>query len=185
MFDGLTALVTGSTSGIGLGIATAFAAKGANIVLNGFGDAAAIESIRNKLATDHDVQVRYDGADLSQQTLIEVMMDKAIAEFGAIDILVNNAGEQRRHPVRRAGGRIPGRQVEDDSRAQLVRIVSRDPPRTAPDEGEEVGPDHQYRVGACARREPVQVSPRTSRRSTASPGSPRRSRRKWWSKASR
>jgi hypothetical protein len=67
MFKGLTALVTGSTSGIGLGIATAFAAKGANVVLNGFGDAAAIETIRAKLAADHGVQVRYDGADLSQQ----------------------------------------------------------------------------------------------------------------------
>src|SRR6267378_6733434 len=99
MFKGLTALVTGSTSGIGLGIATAFAAKGANVVLNGFGDAVAIESIRTKLATDHDVQVRYDGADLSQQAPIEAMMAKAIAEFGAIDILVNNAGIQFVSPV--------------------------------------------------------------------------------------
>ena len=99
MFKGLTALVTGSTSGIGLGIATAFAAKGANVVLNGFGDAAAIESIRTKLATDHDVEVRYDGADLSQQAPIEAMMATAIAEFGAIDILVNNAGIQFVAPV--------------------------------------------------------------------------------------
>jgi 3-hydroxybutyrate dehydrogenase len=99
MFKGLTALVTGSTSGIGLGIASAFAANGANVVLNGFGDAAAIESIRTKLATDHDVQVRYDGADLSQQAPIEAMMAKAIAEFGAIDILVNNAGIQFVAPV--------------------------------------------------------------------------------------
>ena len=99
MFKGLTALVTGSTSGIGLGIATAFAANGANVVLNGFGDAAAIESIRTKLAADHDVQVRYDGADLSQQAPIEAMMTKAIAEFGAIDILVNNAGIQFVAPV--------------------------------------------------------------------------------------
>src|SRR5258705_9206816 len=99
MFKGLTALVTGSTSGIGLGIATAFAANGANVVLNGFGDAAAIESIRVKLATDHGVEVRYDGADLSQQAPIEAMMGKAIAEFGAIDILVNNAGIQFVAPV--------------------------------------------------------------------------------------
>ena len=99
MFKGLTALVTGSTSGIGLGIATAFAAKGANVVLNGFGDAAAIETIRAKLAAEHDVAVRYDGADLSQQAPIEAMMGKAIAEFGAIDILVNNAGIQFVAPV--------------------------------------------------------------------------------------
>jgi 3-hydroxybutyrate dehydrogenase len=98
MFKGLTALVTGSTSGIGLGISTAFAAKG-RTVLNGFGDALAIETIRAKLAAEHDVTVRYDGADLSQQAPIEAMMGKAIAEFGAIDILVNNAGIQFVAPV--------------------------------------------------------------------------------------
>src|SRR2546423_6961980 len=94
MFKGLTALVTGSTSGIGLGIATALAAKGANVVLNGFGDAAAIETLRAKLAADHGVAVRYDGADLSKQEPIEAMMAKALREFGTIDILVNNAGIQ-------------------------------------------------------------------------------------------
>jgi 3-oxoacyl-[acyl-carrier protein] reductase len=92
MFNGKTALVTGSTSGIGLGIATALAAKGANIVLNGFGDAAEIEKLRAKLAAEHGVKVRYDGADLSQQDAIESMMGNAIEAFGAVDILINNAG---------------------------------------------------------------------------------------------
>jgi 3-hydroxybutyrate dehydrogenase len=99
MFKGKTALVTGSTSGIGLGIATALAHQGANIVLNGFGEAAEIEKLRAKLAADHGVTVRYDGADLSQQDAIESMMGNAIEMFGAIDILVNNAGIQFVAPI--------------------------------------------------------------------------------------
>jgi len=99
MFKGKTALVTGSTSGIGLGIATALAKQGANIVLNGFGEAAQIEKLRAKLAVDHGVTVRYDNADLSQQDAIESMMGNAIEMFGAIDILVNNAGIQFVAPI--------------------------------------------------------------------------------------
>ena len=99
MFKGKTALVTGSTSGIGLGIATALASRGANIVLNGFGEAAEIEKLRAKLAADYGVKVRYDGADLMQQDSIGSMMGNAIEVFGAIDILVNNAGIQFVAPV--------------------------------------------------------------------------------------
>ena len=94
-----TALVTGSTSGIGLVIATALAAGGANTILNGFGDAAEIEKIRAKLAADHAVEVTYDDADLSQQDETERMMGKAIDQFGAVDILVNNAGIQFVAPI--------------------------------------------------------------------------------------
>jgi len=99
MVKGKTALVTGSTSGIGLGIATRLAAEGANIVLNGFGDAAQIETLRKDLAAKNDVQVVYDGADMTKPDAIAAMMKKAIDKFGAIDILVNNAGVQHVAPV--------------------------------------------------------------------------------------
>src|SRR5437762_260690 len=97
--QGKTALVTGSTSGIGLGIATALAARGANVILNGFGDAAQIEALRAQLSAEHNVQVRYNGADLSHPDQIESMMKSALEEFGAVDILVNNAGIQHVAPI--------------------------------------------------------------------------------------
>lgn len=99
MLQGKTALVTGSTSGIGLGIAEAFAAKGANIVLNGFGDKAEIERLRARLATTHNVSVTYDGADMSRADAIELMMKTALAAYGTVDIVVNNAGIQHVAPV--------------------------------------------------------------------------------------
>lgn len=99
MFANKTALVTGSTSGIGLGIAKALAAAGANVILNGFGVATEIESLRAQLAELHSVQVRYDGADMSRPEDVEAMMHKALAEFGCIDLLINNAGIQHVAPV--------------------------------------------------------------------------------------
>ncbi len=99
MFNGKTALVTGSTSGIGLGIARALAARGAHIVLNGFGDPAQIAQLRADIAREHGVQVLYDGADMSRADAIESMMRAAIGEFGAIDLLINNAGIQHVAPV--------------------------------------------------------------------------------------
>ncbi|MEX0760298.1 MAG: 3-hydroxybutyrate dehydrogenase [Tistlia sp.] len=92
--SGKTALVTGSTSGIGEAIARALAAQGADIVLNGFGEEAAIARLKTGLAEEHGVKVVYDGADMSRPAAIETMMKKAEAEFGAVDILVNNAGIQ-------------------------------------------------------------------------------------------
>jgi 3-hydroxybutyrate dehydrogenase len=90
MLKGKTALVTGSTSGIGLGIAKALARQGANIVLNGFGDA---EAPKKEVAA-LGVQVGYHGADMSKPAEIEDMMKAAAAQFGRVDILVNNAGIQ-------------------------------------------------------------------------------------------
>ena len=90
MLKGKTALVTGSTSGIGLGIARALAGQGANIVLNGFGD---VEGPRAAVAA-LDVQVGYHGADMSRPAEIEAMMAYAASTFGRVDILVNNAGIQ-------------------------------------------------------------------------------------------
>ena len=99
MLNGKTALVTGSTSGIGLGIATGLAAEGANIVLNGFGESAQVSALRAKIASEYKVSVVYDGADMSKPDAIAAMVKNAIAEFGAVDILVNNAGIQHVAPV--------------------------------------------------------------------------------------
>jgi 3-hydroxybutyrate dehydrogenase len=94
-----TALVTGSTSGIGLGVAEAFAMQGATIVLNGFGDRMQIEDTRQKLEQTHNVAAFYHGADLSKAAAVGEMMEYAKAEAGSVDILVNNAGIQHVAPV--------------------------------------------------------------------------------------
>jgi 3-hydroxybutyrate dehydrogenase len=99
MLKDKSALITGSTSGIGLGIARALAREGANITLNGLGDAAEIERIRASLAAETGVQVRYDGADLRQPDQIRRMVAGVEAAFGRIDILVNNAGVQFVAPI--------------------------------------------------------------------------------------
>ncbi len=99
MFHGKTALVTGSTSGIGLGIAQTLAAQGANVILNGFGEPAEIERLRADMAERHGVQVRFQGADMGRQDEIETMMGKSLAEFGTVDLLINNAGIQHVAPV--------------------------------------------------------------------------------------
>ena len=99
MFNGKTALVTGSTSGIGLEIARKLAEGGANLVLNGFGDASAIEALRAGIAQQCGVTVAYDGADMTKPEQIEAMMNKAIARFGSVDLLVNNAGIQHVAPI--------------------------------------------------------------------------------------
>lgn len=94
MLKGKNAVVTGSTSGIGLAIARALAAEGANVVINGFGDAAAIEKERAGLEHDFKVRAFYVGADLSKGPEARAFVEDAVKALGGIDILVNNAGIQ-------------------------------------------------------------------------------------------
>lgn len=88
------ALITGSTSGIGLGMAKALAAQGCNIVLNGFGEPAQIKEIQNSLIQEYKVKVHYSPADMSKADQIRAMIREADSLFGGVDILVNNAGIQ-------------------------------------------------------------------------------------------
>jgi 3-hydroxybutyrate dehydrogenase len=99
MKPGKTALVTGSTSGIGLEIAREFAKQGTNLVLNGFGNAQEIETLRAGLAKEHKIEVIYSPADLSKPAEIAQMMTLAESKFGGVDILVNNAGIQFVSPI--------------------------------------------------------------------------------------
>ncbi len=96
---GKSALVTGSTSGIGLGIARAFADAGAHVMLNGFGDAAEIEKTRTGIAAEFGVKALYSGADMGKPAQIRQMVRDAESAFGQLDILVNNAGIQFVSPV--------------------------------------------------------------------------------------
>ncbi len=98
-FEGQVALITGSTSGIGLGIAEALAAAGSHIVLNGLGDSSEVEATRQHLAKQHGVEVTHDGADMSQPAAIEALVGNAVQRFGRLNILVNNAGIQHVAPI--------------------------------------------------------------------------------------
>jgi 3-hydroxybutyrate dehydrogenase len=96
---GKTAVVTGSTSGIGLGIARALAAAGADVVLNGFGQADEIEKLRAGIEKDHGVKCAYDGADMLKPAQIAALIHNAHRKFGGLGVLVNNAGIQHVAPV--------------------------------------------------------------------------------------
>ncbi|HVH81678.1 MAG TPA: SDR family NAD(P)-dependent oxidoreductase, partial [Stellaceae bacterium] len=92
MLKGKTAIVTGSTSGIGLGIATALAAEGCNVMLNGFGEPAAIEQLRTGLTERYGISTAYSPADMAKPSEIRELVAEAARQFGGVDILVNNAG---------------------------------------------------------------------------------------------
>jgi 3-hydroxybutyrate dehydrogenase len=96
---GKSAVITGSTSGIGLGFAKALAAQGVNVMLNGLGDAAEIEKTRAGLAKDHGVKALYSPANMLKGEEITAMVREAEKAFGAVDILINNAGIQHVAPI--------------------------------------------------------------------------------------
>jgi len=99
MLKGKNALVTGSTSGIGLGYARALAAEGVNVMINGFGDAAAIEQERTNIEKQFSVKAVYSGADMTKPDEIADMVHAAEKTFGSVDILINNAGIQYVSPI--------------------------------------------------------------------------------------
>ncbi len=99
MIKGKTALVTGSTSGIGKAIAERFARDGCNVVLNGFGDENEIAQLRGNMEKTYGVKIGYSGADLTNPDAIEGLMGYVTRDFGGVDILVNNAGTQFVSPL--------------------------------------------------------------------------------------
>jgi len=99
MLNGKTALVTGSTSGIGLAMARALAKEGANVVINGFGDKVEIETARQAIEAEFGVKATYSAADMTKPAEIAAMVAGAVKELGAVDILVNNAGIQHVAPI--------------------------------------------------------------------------------------
>lgn len=99
MLKNKTAIVTGSTSGIGLGMAYALAKAGCNVMLNGLGDAAAIEATRSKMEQDTGSKIAFNGADMTKPDQIEALVKETKATFGSVDIIVNNAGVQHVAPI--------------------------------------------------------------------------------------
>ena len=99
MLKGKSAIVTGSTSGIGLGIAQALAAEGANVMLNGFGNVPEIKKMAAQMEAEHGVKVIYSGADMSRPPEIHTMVAEGASQLGGVDILINNAGIQHVAPV--------------------------------------------------------------------------------------
>ena len=151
--QGKTALVTGSTSGIGLAIARALAFEGASVMINGFGDLQEIEAIRLELEASSGAQAHYDGADLGDATAIEAMIKRCGHELDR----ARHPGQQRRDPVRLPGRGLSGRQVGSDFADQPDCRVPHNSPLPAGDAGARLGQDHQHGVGAQPGRVAQQV----------------------------
>ena len=148
-----SAIVTGSTSGIGLGIARAFAAQGADVMLNGFGNADEIEFTRAEMERTHRVKVRYSGADMSQARADPRAWP---SEARGRVRQGRHRRQQRRHPARRADRGVPGGEVGRDRRDQPVVGVPPDQGGRAGDEGAPLRPHRQHRLGARPDRIAVQ-----------------------------
>src|SRR5438067_1831791 len=114
MLKGKSAIITGSTSGIGLGIASALAAEGCDVMLNGFGDPAETERLRAELAEQHGARTAYSPADMTKPAEIRELIAETERHFGGVDILVNNAGIQHVAPM----VKFPDEQARED----LVRV---------------------------------------------------------------
>jgi 3-hydroxybutyrate dehydrogenase len=99
MLNGKSAIVTGSTSGIGLGVARALAANGANVLLNGFGNPTEIDKLGDSLRSQHGVRVGYSAGDIGNPDEVARLVKQATHELGSVDILINNAGIQYTAPV--------------------------------------------------------------------------------------
>ena len=151
--SGKNAVVTGSTSGIGLAYARAFAGAGANVVINGFGSPEDIEKERAKIESDFGVKAVYSPADMTKPAEIAGMIALGEKSFGSVDILVNNAGIQFVSPIEE----FPLGEVGPDHRDQPVLGLPCHPRRGARHEEEGLGPYHQHRVGALAGRLALQV----------------------------
>jgi 3-hydroxybutyrate dehydrogenase len=142
MLKGKTAIVTGSTSGIGLGIARALGGAGANLMLNGFGDAAQIEALRAGLAKEFGIKVAFSGADISKPAQIREMVETGDQGAG----LGRHPGQQRGHPAHVAGRRVSGRSLGRRDRHQSDIQLPRDQGRAAADEAPQLGPHRQHRL---------------------------------------
>ncbi len=150
---GRNAVVTGSTSGIGLGIARALAKEGANVMLNGFGEKATIEKERAGIARQFSVEVLHNGADMSKPHEITAMIEEAKAKLGSVDVLVNNAGIQFVSPVED----FPDDKWEAIIRINLVAVFHATKAVLSGDEGAKMGPHHQHGLGPFARRLALQI----------------------------
>ena len=140
--SGKVALVTGSTSGIGLGIARALAAAGAHVMLNGFGDKALIDKLVAEFRSQYKVKV-----GLQRRRHVEARRDRGDGGAGGARARRRrHPGEQRRHPARRAGRGVPGREVGRGHRDQPLGRLPRHPRRAAAHEGAQLGTHHQHRL---------------------------------------